>query len=111
MIRGAVVHLVNEQPLLVDLVALPGATDACLVCTNVRMTSGKKPAFIDHTDSWFAFPLGRVHFVEIPAGAVARAHDGGFALIVAGENEGEAGPAEDVEIPIDEDLLRRIRET
>jgi hypothetical protein len=111
MIRGAVLHMVNEQPLLVDLVALPTPADTCVVCTNVRMTSGKKPAFIDRSDSWFAFPLGRVHFVEVPAGAVARAPDGGFALVSSGDSGDEAGPAEDVEIPIDEELLRRIRDT
>jgi hypothetical protein len=72
MIRDAVVHMNNEQPLLADLRALPTASDACLVCTNLRYLNGKKPTFTDAIDSWFLLPLGMVRFVEVPASSIAK---------------------------------------
>ncbi len=70
VIRNVVIHVTNEQPLLADLYALPSASDAGLVCTNVRGLDGKRPVFIDHVASTFFFPYHVVRFLEIPAGAV-----------------------------------------
>ncbi len=106
MIRDVVIHMANDQPLRCDIATLPTAADACVVCTNLRMLDGKKPTFIERTDSWFLIPLSRVRFVEMPAGA-------------GGEMPGDeerlgigAGPdEEEPELELDEDLLRRIRET
>ena len=55
MIRNAVIHITNEQPLLADLYEMPTASDASLVCTNIRMLDGKKPIFIDNAKSIFVF--------------------------------------------------------
>ncbi len=104
LIRDAVLHLHNEQPLLVDLFALPTAADACVVCTNVRTLAGKRPLFVDRSDSYFLFPLPHVRFVEIPASAAGDL--GGGAARDLDEAEGE-----EPELEIDEDLLRRIRES
>ena len=104
LIRDAVMHLHNEQPLLVDLFSLPTAADSCVVCTNVRTLAGKRPLFVDRSDSYFLFPLPHVRFVEIPAGS-------------AGETGGSYGTevveasAEEPDLEIDEDLMRRIRES
>ncbi len=108
MIRGAVLHLLNEQPLLVDLMALPQAGDTCVVCTNVRLTSGKRPAWVAQGDHWFVFPLGQVRFVEVPA-EMAQA-DRSDATAAADRRTG-AGPEAEPELEFDEELLRRIRET
>ena len=105
MIRDVVIHMANDQPLRCDLAELPTAADACLVCTNVRSLDGKKPTFIDRSDSWFLFPLGRVLFVEMPAGAGGEMPGDEAAAI----GPGAAGP--EPELEVDEDLLRRIRET
>ncbi len=105
MIRDVIIHMANDQPLRCDLAELPTATDACIVCTNLRMLDGKKPTFIDRSDSWFLIPLGRVRFVEMPAGI------GGE---MPGEESAGLGPGEagvEPELELDEDLLRRIRET
>ncbi|HEX8939619.1 MAG TPA: hypothetical protein VF763_05610 [Candidatus Limnocylindrales bacterium] len=130
MIRDVVVHIHNEQPLLADLYALPTASDACLVCTNLRTMNGKRPVFVDRAESLFLFPLGHIRFVEIPpasidaheaalprsaAGAAADegAVDLGVALAAAGEATGgvaEAGPELEDELEIDEDFLRRVRD-
>ena len=69
LIRDAVLHLHNEQPLLVDLFSLPTSADSCVVCTNVRTMAGKRPLFVDRSDSFFLFPLPHIRFVEVPASA------------------------------------------
>jgi hypothetical protein len=106
MIRGAIVHITNEQPLRVDLPALPTAGDVCLICTNVRLLSGRLPSFIDAADSLVVFPLDHIRFLEIPARSLG---EGAPGYDLAGERveEAEAEP----ELVLDEDLLRRIRET
>lgn len=101
MIRGVVIHLMGEQPLLADLEALPTPTDACLVCTNLRLTSGLRPAFVHHTESTFLFPLVHVRFVEIPPGVLGEE-------VKADETVALSLP--EPELDLDEDLLRRVRE-
>jgi hypothetical protein len=71
MLTDVVVHISNEQPLLADLVAEPKPSDVALICKNVRMTNGKKPVFVDSSDSTFVIPLAHVRFVEMPQASVA----------------------------------------
>jgi hypothetical protein len=104
MIRNAVIHLHNEQPVLADLYALPTATDVALLCTNLRMQNGKRPVFADHSDSVFLFPLLHIRFVEIVPGSTD-ATDGDLPALSPGK------PVErEPELEIDEELLRRIRD-
>ena len=104
LIRDAVLHLHNEQPLLVDLFSLPTSADSCVVCTNVRTLAGKRPLFVDRSDSFFLFPLPHVRFVEVSASAAGDMTGGtGRALVETDEHEPD--------LEIDEDLLRRIRDT
>ena len=102
MIR-AILHLLNDQPLNVDLVDEPKSSDGAIVCTNVRTVDGKRPVFIDFSDSTFIFPMAMVRFVEIPTGVEVA--DRARAAAAAAESDEEA---EDLEI--DEDFLRRVRE-
>ncbi|MCU0505333.1 MAG: hypothetical protein MUE82_06100 [Chloroflexi bacterium] len=104
LIRDAVLHLHNEQPLLVDLFSLPTSADSCVVCTNVRTLAGKRPLFVDRSDSFFLFPLPHVRFVEVPASA-AGDMSGGVGRHLAPIDEEEPEPE------LDEDLLRRIRDS
>ncbi|KRT62708.1 MAG: hypothetical protein XU10_C0022G0028 [Chloroflexi bacterium CSP1-4] len=103
MIRGAVVHMTGEQPLLVDLEAVPLPGDTVLVCSNLRATGGQRPSFIDAIDSTFVIPYQHIRFVEIAAAALGR-RDGD----AAGVELLESGP--EPELELDEDLLRRVRE-
>ena len=66
MIRDVVVHIANEQPILVDLVFEPAPADVALICRNLRLMNGKKPVFVDKTDSTFVISISQVRFVEMP---------------------------------------------
>jgi len=94
----AVIHPLNDQPLVVEIVDLPLATDVAIVCKNVRSIDGKRPKFIDRKDSTFVFPYATIRFVEI------------YSTSPSGEDEAEAEAAEPEELEIDEEFLRRVRE-
>jgi hypothetical protein len=101
----AILHLLNDQPLSVDLLDDPKPGDSSVICTNLRTIDGKRPVFIDFSDSTFVFPMASVRFVEVPTGAdeADRARAAAAARAAEGADE-----AEDLEI--DEDFLRRVRE-
>ena len=131
MIRNVVVHIANEQPLIADLFDLPVASDAGLLCTNLRAMDGKRPVFVDRIESTFFFPYRVIRFLEIPPGAierhlaegerpdfVVRGADDAYvgdpgshlpSVVVAGAGE-EPDDEPELELEIDEDFLRRIRE-
>jgi hypothetical protein len=103
VVHDAILHLLNEQPLLVDLESLPGAGDTAVVCTNLRMTSGKRPVWVDRAENWFVFPMTQVRFLEVPGkGAGGRPTGNALAVAVV---------ADEPDLELDEELLRRIRET
>jgi len=107
MIRAAVLHLADDQPLLVDLFGLPSPSDPVLVCTNVRSLTGKRPVWVDHVQSVYYFPWVHIRFVEIPPG-IGETVGGVPAVIEAAP----PSPMPDLEadLEIDEDFLRRVRE-
>jgi hypothetical protein len=109
MIKNAVIHLLNEQPVLADLFQMPQSLDQGLLCTNLRTMDGKRPVFIDRMDGVFYFPYLHVRFLEIPP-----ASSGLPALEApaAGAQAAVAAEAEEAEsdLELDEDFLRRIRD-
>jgi hypothetical protein len=117
MIRDAVLHLLGEQPLLVDLFEAPSPSQFGVLCTNVRTTAGKRPLFVDRIDSTFLFPYTQVRFVEIAPegerstiGAESSATAAEAGTTEAGTTEAGTTEPEAAEIDLDEDFLRRIRE-
>jgi hypothetical protein len=118
VIRNAVLHLNNEQPMLVDLFELPERSDIGLRCTNLRSMNGKRPVFVDEIASIFFFPYLHIRFIEIPPAALRAANlslaDAGGEvdpqpdLVPVGAPVAEA--VEEADLEIDEDFLRRIRE-
>lgn len=107
MLRDVVIHLYNEQPLLADLIFEPVQTDTVVLCRNLRTMNGKKPGFIDRSDSTFAIPYAHIRFVEIRKVSIE-------ALEAERAAQAEAGgqaPAEDgIQEVRDADLLRRVRD-
>ena len=113
MIRNAVLHLNNEQPVVVDLFELPKAVDLGVRCTNMRTLDGKRPVFIDDIKAVFFFPYEHVRFVEIPPRSLIGTElevqvEEPVAVLAAAASTTET--LDDDNIEIDEDFLRRIRE-
>ncbi|CAN5573664.1 hypothetical protein BH20CHL7_BH20CHL7_14400 [soil metagenome] len=110
MIRNAVLHVMNEQPMLADLYEMPAAHDVGLRCTNLRTLNGKRPVFVDDSMSVFFFPYLHLRFVEILPASLS---DTGLPVAAAPDERpapvGEPAEAE-ADLEIDEDFLRRIRE-
>ena len=117
MIKNAVLHLLNEQPLMADIEAQPKASDLVLICTNLRMMNGARPVFIDRMESTFVFPYSQVRFIELPRVAKTAKPPGGSqeAALPSGSPGApapapEPPPEAEGELEIDEDFLRRVRE-
>jgi hypothetical protein len=132
VIRNVSLHFASDQPLLADLFDLPSASDAGLLCTNVRSLDGKRPVFIDSSKATFFFPYHVVRFLEIPErsfeplGAVdakggpvhadgpGRPVDEGpqnlLPVVVGGAGGDDADADPEVDLEIDEDFLQRIRD-
>jgi hypothetical protein len=104
VIRDAVLHLINEQPLLIDLFEAPSPDDSVLVGTNLRTMSRTRPLFAERADSTFVFPYAHIRFVELPVAAAASESPQPIVSIQLAEPE----PEPDLEV--DEDFLRRVRE-
>jgi hypothetical protein len=120
VIRNAVLHIINEQPMLADLFEAPSADHVGLRCTNLRQMNGKRPVFIDESANVFFFPYLHLRFIEMPAGSVTGS-DPDMAMDLGngtgapgsarhGERAHEPEPEPEAELEIDEDFLRRIRE-
>lgn len=113
MIRNVVIHQHGQLPFVADVQELPTASDANLICTNVRMADGKRPTFIEKTDSWFLIPMSTIRFLEVPRAAMAA---GGQEMEeerqVAAPTDEELAEAALAEGPVepDPDLLARIRD-
>jgi hypothetical protein len=113
VIRNVVIHLLSEQPLLADLYDMPAPADVVLRCTNLRTLDGKRPVFVDRSESVFYFPYLHVRFVEIPPTSVTMGTDGEAGVLAALPPGGDTSNGHDdldLEIEIDEDFLRRVRE-
>ena len=115
MIRNAVLHIMNEQPMIADLFEAPSSGDVGLRCTNLRTLNGKRPVFVDSSASIFFFPYLHIRFVEIPPAAISGSAPGSALEIGQVGSADHAQRAEapvevEPELEIDEEFLRRIRE-
>ena len=106
MIRDVIVHLFNDQPVLVDMFEMPTAVDTGLICTHLRTLDGRQPVFIENSGSRFYFPYQHIRFIEIGA---QKGPSADAQTVARGEPVPPAEPVEE-ELEIDEDFLRRIRE-
>jgi hypothetical protein len=102
-VRNAVLHMANDQPLVADLFGVPQPGDTGLLCTNLRTLAGKRPIFADDSRSTFFFPWTQIRFLEILPVA------GGPALLEAPAS-GAVAPPPEIDLEIDEDFLKRVRD-
>jgi hypothetical protein len=113
VIRNVVLHINNEQPLRADLFEAPSPGDLGLRCTNLRTLNGKRPVYVDDSASIFFFPYLHIRFVEIPPGAISGS-DPLMAMELAGAALGSplsvVEPEPELDLEIDDDFLRRVRE-
>ena len=115
MIRNAILHIMNEQPMRADLFEAPSTTDVGLRCTNLRTMNGKRPVYVDDGASIFFFPYLQIRFVEIPPGAITGSDPDSALELSRDDATGDPGPSAtpaepEADLEIDEDFLRRIRE-
>jgi hypothetical protein len=111
MIRDAVLHLANDQPLLVDLYERPTASDSIVICTNVRTLTGTRPVWVDDSASTFFFPFAILRFLEIHPGSDDSLDLPSELSVTGPAGPGDrATPAPEPDLEIDEDFLRRVRE-
>lgn len=108
MIKGVVVHLSNELPIVVDMFEAPEAHAQSVRCTNVRTVDGKRPTFVHDPKATFVFPWHQIRLIELPpAATAAQASDKRVAL---SEQPEQPPPLpEPLDEEPDEDLLARIR--
>jgi hypothetical protein len=110
VIRNVVIHIANEQPLVADLYDMPTPADVSLICTNVRMLDGKKPIFVDRSNSVFAFPYVTIRFIEVLAGAATGYETTPDDSLAPGPAASPEGAEPEADLELDEDFLRRIKE-
>ena len=107
LIRNAVIHLLNEQPVLADLYEMPQPRDQGLLCTNLRTMDGKRPVFVERSEGVFFFPYLHVRFLEIPSGSTGLPE---IEPSAGSKKAAETAAEPDTDVELDEDFLRRIRE-
>jgi hypothetical protein len=65
---SVLIHIQNEDAVLGEIDALPGANDTTIVVKNPRKKDGKDLTFLDANVSTVVWPLHRVNFIEILSG-------------------------------------------
>jgi hypothetical protein len=66
-----IVHMLNEDPILADMEALPDPTHQTIFVTNPRRRDGRPVHYITPGATGFIFPMTRVTFIEIMEGEKA----------------------------------------
>jgi hypothetical protein len=67
------IHIVNEEPLVAEVEALPGPNDTLLYAQNPRLRDGKDVRFLAPNVTTLILPVSRVNFIQIlPSGSEER---------------------------------------
>jgi len=62
-----VLHLMNEDPILGEVEAVPNPGDTTLLVRNPRRRDGKDVPYLDGNITSVIFPMHKVSFIEIVA--------------------------------------------
>lgn len=60
-----ILHLMNEDPVLAEMDALPDPTHQSIVVTNPRRRDGRPLHYVTEGATAFIFPYSRITFIEI----------------------------------------------
>jgi len=60
-----IVHMLNEDPILADMEAMPDPAHNSIYITNPRRRDGRPVHYITQGATGFIFPLTRITFIEI----------------------------------------------
>jgi hypothetical protein len=62
---SVLIHIMNEDPVVGELDALPAVTDTMIVVKNPRRRDGKDIPYLEANVSTVIWPLTRVTFIEV----------------------------------------------
>ena len=65
---SVLIHIQNEDAILGEIDALPGANDTAVVVKNPRKKDGKDLTFLDANVNTVVWPLHRINFIEVLSG-------------------------------------------
>jgi hypothetical protein len=60
-----IVHLLNEDPVLAEIEALPDPTHQTVVLKNPRRRDGRPLHYVTEGATAFIFPWSRISFIEV----------------------------------------------
>ncbi|NLF10162.1 MAG: hypothetical protein GX597_00055 [Anaerolineaceae bacterium] len=60
-----IVHMLNEDPILADMEAMPDPAHNSIYITNPRRRDGRPVHYITQGATGFIFPMTRITFIEI----------------------------------------------
>ena len=67
------IHIINEEPLVAEVEALPSATDTLLYALNPRLRDGKDVRFLAANVTTLILPVSRLNFIQVlPSGSEER---------------------------------------
>ncbi|MBN1287793.1 MAG: hypothetical protein JXB47_20505 [Anaerolineae bacterium] len=66
--HSLLLHIANEEPIMIDVEKMPEPTDTCIVGMNPRKRDGKEVHYILAEVTTVIFPWHRVTFVEVMPG-------------------------------------------
>ena len=67
-----IVHVMNEDPILAEMEALPSPTDTSITLTNPRRRDNKPLHYVTAEALSVIFPWHRVSFIEVMPGEESR---------------------------------------
>ncbi|HVO43965.1 MAG TPA: hypothetical protein VMT34_15150 [Aggregatilineales bacterium] len=65
MAYNLLLHISNDEPLIVETPKLPEASDTCIVGMHPRRRDNKEVAYVQPEVTTVIFPMWRINFIEV----------------------------------------------
>jgi hypothetical protein len=67
------IHILNEEPIVAEVDALPATNDTMLVAMNPRLRDGKDLRYLAPNVTTLILPVSRINFIQVlPSGGEER---------------------------------------